>query len=214
MIIQELWNEGIIPVIELDKIEDAFPLGNALHSAGIGCAEVTFRTGAAEEAIRILSKKFPTMNVGAGTVLTIDQVKCAIQAGAKFIVSPGIDCEVVEYCMENRIPIIPGTVTPSEITKAVKMGVEVVKFFPAERFGGLATIKSLAAPFNELKFIPTGGVNAENLEQYLRNDRILACGGSWLVAKNLINAQKFEIIENLAKEALKIVRRVRAGGTV
>ena len=149
------------------------------------------------------------MFVGAGTVLTIEQVDRAVAAGAKFIVSPGFDPEIVDYCLEKEIPVFPGCITPSEVAQAVKRGLKVVKFFPAEQFGGVATIKAMAAPYVGLKFMPTGGVSAKNLESYLSCDKIIACGGSWMVKGDLVKAGKFDEIKNLTEEAVKLAASIR-----
>lgn len=178
---------GVVPVVVLEDVKDAKPLADALVKGGLPCAEVTFRTDAAEESIRIMTREYPDMLVGAGTVLTVEQVDKAVNAGAKFIVSPGFDEEIVDYCMENGIPVFPGCITPSEVARAVKRGLRVVKFFPAEQFGGVNTIKALAAPYTTIKFMPTGGVNAGNLKDYLGCDKIVCCGGSWMVKGDLKN---------------------------
>lgn len=200
---------GVVPVVVLHDVKDAMPLGKALCEGGLPCAEVTFRTDAAEESIRIMATEFPNMLVGAGTVLTIEQVDRAVGAGAKFIVSPGFDLEVVDYCLKKEIPVFPGCITPSEVSQAVKRGLKIVKFFPAEQFGGVATIKALAAPFTGVKFMPTGGVNAKNLESYLGCDKIVACGGSWMVKGDLVKAGKFDEIKALVKEAVQLVEEIR-----
>ena len=200
---------GVVPVVVLEDTKDAAPLAQALTEGGLPCAEVTFRTEAAEESIRIMAEQFPEMLVGAGTVLTTDQVDCAVAAGAKFIVSPGFDPEIVDYCLDKKIPVFPGCITPSEVTQAVKRGLEVVKFFPAEQFGGVATIKALAAPFTNVKFMPTGGVNAKNLESYLSFPRIIACGGSWMVSGALVKEGKFDEIKALTEEAVSLVKQIR-----
>ena len=158
---------GVVPVVVLDDVKDAKPLAKALMEGGRPCAEVTFRTQAAEESIKIMASEYPEMFVGAGTVLTTEQVDRAVAAGAKFIVSPGFDGEIVDYCLEKGIPVFPGCVTPSEVAQAVKRGLKIVKFFPAEQFGGVNTIKAMAAAYVGVKFMPTGGINAENLESYL-----------------------------------------------
>ena len=155
---------GVVPVVVLNDAKDAAPLADALCEGGLPCAEVTFRTDAAEESIRIMSEKYPEMLVGAGTVLTIDQVDRAVAAGAKFIVSPGFDPEIVDYCISKDIPVFPGCITPSEVAQAVKRGLKTVKFFPAEQAGGVAMIKAMAAPYTMVKFMPTGGINAKNLK--------------------------------------------------
>ena len=208
--LQKLEQFGIVPVVVLDDAADAAPLAKALCDGGLACAEVTFRTAAAEESIRIMTTEYPDMVVGAGTVLTTDQVDRAIAAGAKFIVSPGLDPKIVTYCIEKNIPITPGVVTPSEIAKAIELGLDVVKFFPAEPAGGLKMIKAVAAPYTTLKFMPTGGINLGNVEEYLKYDRILACGGSWMVKGDLVSAGKFDEIEKMTKDAAELVKRIRA----
>lgn len=200
---------GVVPVVVLNDAKDAAPLAKALVEGGLPCAEVTFRTEAAEECIRIMANDFPEMFVGAGTVLTIEQVDRAVAAGAKFIVSPGFDPEIVDYCIEKDIPVYPGCITPSEVAQAVKRGLKVIKFFPAEQFGGLATIKALAAPYTGIKFMPTGGVSAKNLESYLSFDKIVACGGSWMVKGDLVKEGKFDEIKELVKEAVQLVADIR-----
>ena len=166
-VLEKIQKIGIVPVVVLDDAKDAAPLAKALCEGGLPCAEVTFRTAAAEESIRLMAEKFPEMLVGAGTVLTTEQVDAAVKAGAKFIVSPGFDPEIVDYCLKKGIPVYPGCVSPSEVAQAVKRGLKVVKFFPAEPAGGLPMIKAMAAPYAGLKFMPTGGINAKNLEEYL-----------------------------------------------
>ncbi len=200
---------GVVPVVALDDAKDAKNLAKALVEGGLPCAEVTFRTDAAEDAIRIMSEAYPEMIVGAGTVLTIDQVDRAMAAGGKFIVSPGFDPEIVDYCIEKGYPVFPGLITPSELAQAVKRGLKVVKFFPAESFGGVSTIKNLAAPYNMVKFMPTGGVNLKNLRNYLEYDRILCCGGTWMVKKDMIQAGEFDKIREIAAEAAAMVKEIR-----
>lgn len=200
---------GVVPVVVLEDVKDAKPLADALVQGGLPCAEVTFRTDAAEESIRIMTKEYPDMLVGAGTVLTIDQVNKAVNAGAKFIVSPGFDAEIVDYCMKNEIPVFPGCITPSEVAQAVKRGLDVVKFFPAGQFGGVEAIKALAAPYTTIKFMPTGGVNAKNLKDYLSCDKIVCCGGSWMVKDDLVKAGDFEKIRELTAEAAELVKSIR-----
>ena len=200
---------GIVPVVVLNKVSDAEPLAAALMAGGLPCAEVTFRTDAAEESIRTIAKKFPDMFVGAGTVLTTEQVDRAVGAGAKFIVSPGLNPKVVEYCIKNNYPVCPGIMTPTELEVALGFGLDVVKFFPAENAGGLKMIKAMSAPYTMMKFMPTGGINATNVREYLACDKILACGGSWMVKGDLIAAGKFDEIERLTREASEIVKEVR-----
>lgn len=206
---ERFYELGIVPVVVLDDIKDALPLAEALIKGGLPCAEVTFRTEAAEESIRRMSEKYPEMLIGAGTVLTIEQVDRAAAAGAKFIVSPGFDSEIVDYCLEKNIPVFPGCVTPSEAAQAVKRGLKVVKFFPAEQAGGIAMIKAMAAPYTMLKFMPTGGINAKNLGDYLGFSKILCCGGSWMVKGELVKAGKFDKICELTKEAAKLASDIR-----
>ncbi len=205
----ELRKYGVVPVVVLDDSKDALPLAKALVDGGLPCAEVTFRTSAAKEAIHLIVEEYPDMLVGAGTVLNIEQAKDAINVGAKFIVSPGFDDDLVRYCKENNIPVFPGVVTPTEVMKALKYDLKVLKFFPAENYGGLATIKALSAPFNNIQFMPTGGINSKNIKDYLANNKIIACGGSWMVKKDLINDGKFDVIESLVKEAVSIVKEIR-----
>lgn len=208
-IFEQFQKIGIIPVVVLDDAKDAEPLAKALIEGGLPCAEVTFRTAAAEETIRIMSSKFPEMLVGAGTVLTTEQVDRAVAAGAKFIVSPGLNPRVVKYCVEKGIPVTPGTANPSDIEQALECGLDVVKFFPAEPLGGLKLIKAMAAPYVGVKFMPTGGINANNVRDYLAYDRIIACGGSWMVKGDLIREGNFDKIVELTKEAAAIVKEIR-----
>ena len=201
-ILEQFQKLGIIPVVVIDDAKDAVPLAKALCEGGLPVAEVTFRTDAAEEAIRQMSEACPEMLVGAGTVLTTEQVDRAVAAGAKFIVSPGLNPKVVKYCQEKNVPITPGTARPTDIEMALELGLEVVKFFPAEQNGGLPMIKAMAAPYTKVKFMPTGGINAKNLKSYLDFDKIIACGGSWMVPKDLVAAGDFEAIKNLTREAV------------
>ena len=192
-----------MPVVKLDDAKDAAPLADALCKGGLPCAEVTFRTDAAAESIAIMTKAHPEMMVGAGTVLTTEQVDAAIEAGARFIVSPGINPRIVKYCIDRNIPITPGTNTPSEIDTAMEFGLEVVKFFPAEQSGGLAKIKAMAAPYVNMKFMPTGGINEKNLLSYLDFPKVIACGGSWMVPADLITKGEFDRIECLTRDAVR-----------
>ena len=208
-VLEQIGHTGIVPVVVLNNASDAEPLANALIKGGLPCAEVTFRTAAAEESIKIMATKFPEMFVGAGTVLTTEQVDRAIGAGAKFIVSPGFNPKVVEYCIKNNYPICPGIMTPTELEMALGFGLDVVKFFPAENAGGLKMIKAMAAPYTMMKFMPTGGINATNVRDYLACDKILACGGSWMVKGDLISAGKFDEIQKLTAEAAAIVKEIR-----
>ena len=208
-ILAKLGSMGIVPVVVLNDAKDARPLAEALCEGGLPCAEVTFRTDAAEEAIRIMAEEFPEMLVGAGTVLKRDTIDRAVRAGARFIVSPGLNPDNVQYCLDRGIAMIPGTMTPSEMEKAVGLGLNTVKFFPAEPAGGLAMLKALAAPFTSLRFMPTGGINANNVREYLSYDRILACGGSWMVKNDLIESGDFRKIKELTAEAAAIVKEIR-----
>ena len=200
---------GVVPVVVLNDAKDALPLAEALVEGGLPCAEVTFRTDAAEESIRLMAEKYPDMLVGAGTVLTIDQVDRAVGAGAKFIVSPGFDPEIVDYCISKEIPVFPGCITPSEVAQAVKRGLKVVKFSPAEQAGGVAMIKAMAAPYTMVKFMPTGGISTKNLRSYLECDKILCCGGSWMVKGDLIKAGEFDKIREMTKEAVALAAEIR-----
>ena len=202
-VLKQVHDIGIIPVIAVDKAEQALPLCEALVKGGLPAAEITFRTAAGQEAIKLVAKEKPEVLVGAGTVVTVKQAKQAVEAGAKFIVSPGYYDDVVNYCVENNIPVLPGCTNASDCMKAVNAGLKVVKFFPAEQSGGVAFIKALAPVFGQLDFMPTGGVNTQNLNDYLGFDRIHACGGTWMVKKDLINGEKWDEIEKISKDAVK-----------
>lgn len=202
-ILKKIQALGIVPVVKIDDVEKAAPLAKALCEGGLPCAEVTFRTAEAEEAIRRMAEAYPDMLLGAGTVLTTEQVDKAVAAGAKFIVSPGLNEKIVQYCIEKGVPITPGTANPSDVEKAIELGLDVVKFFPAEAAGGLNMIKSMAAPYVNMKFMPTGGINAKNLNDYLAFDRIIACGGSWMVKPELVEAGDFDAIRELTREAVQ-----------
>ena len=204
-VIKQIELLGVVPVIAIDDADQAIPLAKALINGGLPAAEVTFRTAAGEESIRRMAREFPDMLVGAGTVLNVEQCKRAVDAGAKFIVSPGYNDELVAYCVENDIPVLPGCVDASQMTKAVNAGLSVVKFFPAEQSGGINTIKALAPVFPKLRFMPTGGVNTKNLMDYLGFSKIIACGGTWMVKKDLINGEKWDEISALCREAVQKV---------
>lgn len=201
-IVQRIYEIGIVPVIAIDDVEKAVPLAKALVAGGLPAAEVTFRTDAAEEAIRRITKEVPEMLVGAGTVLTKDQVDRALDAGSQFIVSPGFNPEITRYALDKGALMMPGTATPGEMEQAMSMGLDVVKFFPAEQNGGVAKLKAVAGPYRNLRWMPTGGVNAKNLMDYLSFDKIIACGGTWMVKKDLIDAGNFAEIERLTREAV------------
>ena len=208
-ILKKIAEVGILPVVVLEDASDAKDLAKALIDGGLPCAEVTFRTDAAEESIKIMTKEYPEMLVGAGTVLSVEQVKRAIAAGAKFIVSPGFDEEVVKYCLDNNIPVTPGTCTPSDVQKCYKLGLDVVKFFPSEPSGGIKMIKAIAAPYTMMKFIPTGGINLDNMSDYLKSNIILAIGGSWMVKNDLIKNKEFDKIKAMTKDAVNKVKEIR-----
>ena len=201
---------GVVPVIKLTYPErDAKPLADALCEGGLPVAEVTFRAAGADTAIRLMKEAHPEMLVGAGTVMTTEHVDKALAAGAEFIVTPGFDGELVQYCQEKGIAVFPGCTTPTDYHAAYKFGLEVLKFFPAEQFGGIATIKALAAPYTNVKFMPTGGISAKNLPDYLSFKKIVACGGSWMVKGDMIEAGEFDKIRDMTKEAVELVAAIR-----
>jgi len=200
-------NSRILPIVAIKNAKDAIPLADALIAGGLPLVEVTFRTEAAEDAIRAIASSGDIL-VGAGTIVTVNQAEKAIAAGAKFIVSPGFDAEVVRFCLEKGIPITPGICTPSEVMAAMKMGLTTLKFFPAEAYGGLKTLKAISAPLSSIKFIPTGGVNTKNLTEYLAFPKVLACGGTWLATSEMIEKGRFEEITDLCKEAVQIAATV------
>lgn len=208
-IIKKLGEFGIIPVIAIDDAATAVPLGQALLNGGLPCAEITFRTAAAAEAIQKMSAAHPDIVVGAGTVLTVQQAETAVASGAKFIVTPGFDAAVVDWCIAHGVPITPGVMTPTEINMALNKGITLVKFFPAEAAGGTKALKAIAAPYGGVTFIPTGGVSTGNLADYLSLPMVHACGGSWVATKQLINAGEFEKIEKLTAEGVKLVQQIR-----
>ena len=201
--VQKIASLGIIPVIKLNDAANAVPLCRALAKGGLPVAEITFRTAAAEESIRRVAAELPDVLVGAGTVLTIEQADKAMAAGAKFIVTPGFNPDVVGHCVEKGYPVFPGCPTTSDIEQAIKFGLKVVKFFPAEAMGGLATIKAVAGPYGDMLFMPTGGINENNLNEYLSFNKIIACGGSWMAKEDLINAGEFDKIEEIARSAVR-----------
>ena len=200
---------GIVPVVALPEPRHAVPLARALTNGNLPVAEVTFRTPAAAEGIRLMTREFPDMLVGAGTVLTTAQADAAMDAGAAFIVAPGFDPAVVDYCLERDIPVMPGIATASELTQAVLRKLPAVKFFPAEAMGGLKTLKGLAAPFPPMEFMVTGGLSMDNMAPYLAWDRILAIGGSWMVKKQFIADERFDRISELAAQAAAAARTAR-----
>lgn len=204
-VLERLHELKIIPVVKLTDVEKAVPLAQALCNAGLPCVEITFRTAQAEEAIKKIANTFPDMLVGAGTVLTPEQVERAATAGAKFVVTPGFNPRVVDYCLKLGLPVTPGCSNPSDIEQALERGLEVVKFFPAENLGGVAMLKAMSGPYGSVKFIPTGGINAKNIRDYLAFTKVIACGGSWMVKDELINANDFAAIEKLTREAVQVV---------
>ncbi len=204
-ILEEFSGIGIVPVIAMDDPKDAEPLAQALTDGGLPCAEVTFRTGAAGEAIRRMADRFPKMLVGAGTVLTTEQAGCAADAGAKFIVSPGFNPKVVAWCQDHDIPVLPGCASPSDMERALSMGLSAVKFFPAEANGGLAAIKAMAAPCHTLKFMPTGGITAENINDYLAFPKIIACGGSFMASSAMIKEKDWGGITAKTRKAVEVM---------
>jgi 2-dehydro-3-deoxyphosphogluconate aldolase/(4S)-4-hydroxy-2-oxoglutarate aldolase len=195
----------LVPVVVLEDANNAEPLAEALIAGGLPCAEVTFRTAAAAESIKRISK-YKEICLGAGTVLSVDQAKLAVDSGATFIVSPGFNPKVVKYCAENKIPITPGICTPTEIEMGLEYGLNIFKFFPAEAYGGLKTLKAISAPYSMIKFIPTGGIDAKNVCEYLSFKQVFACGGSWMVTKEMISNNKFNEVTTLAKEAVNLVK--------
>ncbi len=202
-LLKQIEELGLVPVIKIERAQDAVPLAKALCDAGLPCAEVTFRTDAAAQAISEITTAFPDMLVGAGTVLTTEQADTAVKSGARFIVSPGLNPKVVKHCLDKGYPIIPGVATPSEIEQAMSISLNVVKFFPAENAGGLSMIKAMSAPYGNIRFIPTGGINASNLNAYLDFDKIVACGGSWMVKSDLIDSGDFDAVRSLTKQAIR-----------
>lgn len=204
-IIKKIGELGIVPVVKIDDAKDAAPLAEALIKGGLPVAEITFRTAAAEEAIRNITGSVPDILVGAGTVLSIEQVKRAVDAGAEFIVTPGLNPRVVEYCVREQIAVTPGCSNPSDIEKALEFGLDVVKFFPSEASGGIKTLKAISAPYSMVRFIPTGGINADNLVEYLSFSKVLACGGSWMVKDELIRKGNFDEITRLTREAVNLM---------
>ncbi|MDE7004216.1 MAG: bifunctional 4-hydroxy-2-oxoglutarate aldolase/2-dehydro-3-deoxy-phosphogluconate aldolase [Oscillospiraceae bacterium] len=204
---------GVVPVIKLSNPErDAAPLARALCAGGVPVAEVTFRAAGADKAIKLMREACPEMIVGAGTVTTTAHVDATIAAGGQFIVTPGFDPEIVAYCQEKNIPIFPGCTTPTDYHAALKFGLEVLKFFPAEQSGGLAKIKAMAAPFPQFKVMPTGGISLKNLAEYIKAPVIAACGGSYMVTAELIEGQKWDEITELCKKSVEIVKEARGNG--
>lgn len=207
-LLKKLGELKLIPVVAIHDADHADALAEALIAGGLPCAEVTFRTAAAPEAIAAMARH-PQMLVGAGTVLSVEQAKAAVDRGAKFLVSPGTNPPVVKWAVENNVPITPGVATPSEIDLAMSFGLDVLKFFPANIYGGPEALKAIGAPYSMIKFIPTGGVSAENLREYLKLKNVLACGGSWMVKSELISGGQFKKIAELTAQAVSLAS---AGG--
>ena len=205
-VLTRLANSIVVPVVVLDKVEDAVPTANAMLAGGVDTMEITFRTACAPEAIKAVAENCPDVLVGAGTIINVEQAKLAVEMGAKFIVSPGFSDEVVGWCVENNIPVAPGCVTPTEIMAALKHGLKMVKFFPANVYGGLNAMKNLSAPFVGLKFLPTGGVNTANIKEYVDAPFIHAVGGSWVCPKSDISAGNWKKITSLCLEARKAAK--------
>ena len=208
-IIEKISAMGVIPVVAIENASDAGGLGDALIEGGLPCAEITFRTAAAASAIRTLCNSHPGILVGAGTVLTKSDAETAVDAGASFVVTPGFDGDLVDWCLDQSIPVIPGVMTPTDINAAINRKLNVLKFFPAEAAGGVKTLKAISGPYGSIKFVPTGGITLGNLEAYLSLPNVVACGGSWLVQKDQISSGEFDTIESLVREAVQLVERIR-----
>ena len=208
-LIKEISAAGVVPVVKLDNAASAVKLAKALRKGGLNCAEITFRTDAAEETIKQIAEKYPDMLIAAGTVLTAEQADKAMAAGAKFIVSPGLNPDVVRHCKNKGYPIIPGVCTPGEVEKALSLGLKYLKFFPAEAAGGVKMIKAMAAPYTMVSFMPTGGINVSNLADYLSCKAVFACGGSWMVPSAEIDGGRFDTIEKLTAEAVTLLKEIR-----
>ena len=209
-IIDKISAMGVVPVVAIENASDAVGLGDALIEGGLPCAEITFRTAAAASAIRTLCNSHPGILVGAGTILTKSDAETAVDAGASFVVTPGFDGDLVDWCLDQRIPVIPGVMTPTDINAAINRKLNVLKFFPAEAAGGIKTLKAISGPYGNIKFVPTGGITLGNLEEYLSLPNVVACGGSWLVKKDQISSGEFDKIESLVREAVQLVDRIRS----
>lgn len=209
-LIERVRQTGIIPVVALPKLEHALPLAESLIAGGLPCAEITFRTAAAAEAIEQISKRFPEILLGAGTVLTTEQAQRAMDCGAQFIVSPGTNPTTVDFCLSKNLTIFPGVCTPSEVEMNLEKGVDVLKFFPAEPAGGVNFLKAICAPYKQVQFIPTGGIDVKNIGQYLALPQVVACGGSWMVKPELFEAGDFATVKRLAAEAVALVQQYRS----
>ena len=208
-IIEKITAMGVIPVVAIENAADAARLGDALIEGGLPCAEITFRTAAAASAIRTLCNSHPGILVGAGTVLTKLDAEIAVDAGASFVVTPGFDGGLVDWCLDKSVPVIPGVMTPTDINAAINKKLKVLKFFPAEAAGGIKTLKAISGPYGSIKFVPTGGITLGNLEDYLSLPNVVACGGSWLVKNDQISSGEFDTIETLVREAVQLVDHIR-----
>jgi 2-dehydro-3-deoxyphosphogluconate aldolase/(4S)-4-hydroxy-2-oxoglutarate aldolase len=204
-VLEKLGELKLVPVVKIERASDALALGQALVAGGLPLAEITFRTDAAEGSIRILCEKLPGMFVGAGTVLNVENARKAVQAGAQFVVAPGFNPKVVDYCLEHGIPVVPGICTPTEVEMGLDRGLELLKFFPAEAYGGIKTLKALSAPYSGVKFMPTGGIGTNNVLEYLALRQVVACGGSWMAETSLIANGQFDEITRLTREAVALI---------
>lgn len=207
---ERLYRFGVVPVIRIPEVHHALPLAEALLEGGLACAEITFRSAAAAEALPLIRAAFPDLYLGAGTVLTVEQADTAIDAGAEFIVAPGTNHAVVDHVLGRGVPMLPGVCTPSEIEAVLAKGIDLVKFFPAEQFGGINTIRAFAGPYSGVRYVPTGGVTAANLGAYLAIPQVVACGGTWMVKADLLEAGNWAAVTRLAREAVEIVAAARA----
>lgn len=208
-VLEKIKKCGIVSVVVIEEASKAKALGQAVLDGGLNCMEITLRTREAVAALKIIKKEYPQMTVGAGTVLTIEQVREAVNAGAEFIVSPGSNPKVIQYCIDNNICIIPGVMTASEIEKNLEQGIYTMKFFPAEAAGGVKVIQAVSAPYGKVRFMPTGGIHPGNVEKYLNLSNVIACGGSWMVSKELIQAENYNEITRLSEKAAEIVNGSR-----
>lgn len=208
-LLKQIKQFGIVPVIALEDPSEAIPLAETLCEGGLPIAEITFRTEAAAEVIHIMSREFPEMLIGAGTVLHARQVDAAIDSGAKFLVSPGMNPRTVQYSIDKKVLMFPGCMVPSDIEQAIELGLEAVKFFPAEQAGGLPMIQAMSAPYKNMKFMPSGGINPQNIKEYLSHPNIFACGGSWMVKDELIKQKDYKTILQLTKEAVALIKKIR-----
>lgn len=204
-----LADAGLVPVITIDRVDDAAPLAAALMQGGIPHAEITFRTPAAVQAIDRMRREAPRMTVGAGTVLTVEQADQAVSSGAQYLVSPAFDATVVDWCQAHSIPVVPGVATPSEVNAAWQRGLRTLKLFPAEQVGGVALLRALRGPFPEVRFVPTGGITPGNLGDYARQPNVVACGGSWIASRDAISAGQFDAIRAAAQDACAILGQAR-----